>query len=105
MDGLWGNDQAYVEKYLSDPEGFYQTGDGGYFDKDGYLFIMTRTDDVMNVAGHRLSAGRIEEVLTEHDDVAECAVIGKEDALKGVVPIAFVILQNEVDHKELNKEL
>lgn len=105
MDGMWGSDQAYVEKYLSTPEGYYMTGDAGYFDKEGYLYIMTRTDDVINTAGHRISTGRIEEVLSEHRYVAECAVVGKEDQLKGEVPVAFVILQQEGDHKKIYKEL
>lgn len=81
-----------MDKYLISPEGFYLTGDAGYFDEDGYLYIMTRTDDVINTAGHRISTGRIEEVLAEHPSIAECAVIGKDDSLKGDVPIAFVIL-------------
>lgn len=81
-----------MDKYLTSPEGFYLTGDAGYFDEDGYLYIMTRTDDVINTAGHRISTGRIEEVLAEHPSIAECAVIGKDDSLKGDVPIAFVIL-------------
>lgn len=68
------------------------TGDAGYFDEDGYLYIMTRTDDVINVAGHRISTGRIEEVLASHESVAECAVVGREDSLKGHVPIAFLVL-------------
>jgi propionyl-CoA synthetase len=105
MDGLWGNDQAYVDKYLSSPEGYYMTGDAGYIDADGYLYIMTRTDDVINTAGHRISTGRIEEVLSEHPAVAECAVVGKEDSLKGEVPVAFVILQKDEDKKKLVKEL
>ena len=105
MDGLWDNDKGYIEKYLNDPPGYYMTGDAGYFDKDGYLYIMTRTDDVMNVAGHRLSAGRIEEVICEHADVAECAVVGRDDKLKGQAPIAFVMLYHEMDHNQLNKEL
>lgn len=83
MDGLWGNDDAYVEKYLSTPEGYYSSGDNGYIDKDGYLFIMARTDDLINVAGHRISTGRIEEVLANHKKVAECAVVGQDDELKG----------------------
>lgn len=105
MDGLWGNDQAYVEKYLQNPEGYYLTGDAGYIDKDGYVFIMTRTDDVINTAGHRISTGRIEEVLAEHPAVAENAVVGKDDPLKGDVPIAFVVMQKDVDKIKLSKEL
>jgi len=92
MDGLWGNDQAYVEKYLSSPEGYYLTGDAGFIDKDGYIFIMNRIDDVINTAGHRISTGRLEEVIMEHPNVAECAVIGRDDPLKGDVPVAFVLL-------------
>ena len=68
------------------------TGDAGYIDKDGYVFIMTRTDDVINTAGHRISTGRIEEVLAEHPNVAEVAVVGKEDPLKGDVPLAFIVI-------------
>jgi len=97
MDGLWGNDQAYVEKYLSAPEGWYLTGDAGVMDQDGYLYVLTRTDDVINTAGHRISTGRIEEVLSDMKGIAECAVVGKEDKLKGEVPVAFVILQNDKD--------
>ena len=77
MDGLWKADEAYVDKYLKSPEGYYLTGDAGYFDEDGYLYVMTRTDDVINTAGHRISTGRIEEVLLENHHVAECAVVGK----------------------------
>ena len=105
MDGLWGNDQAYVEKYLQSPEGYYLTGDAGYIDKDGYVYIMARTDDVINTAGHRISTGRIEEVLAEHPFVAENAVVGKDDSLKGEVPVAFIVIQKEMDHAKLAKEL
>jgi propionyl-CoA synthetase len=98
MDGLWGNDEAYIDKYLSTPEGYYLTGDYGYLDKDNYLYVMTRTDDVINVAGHRISTGRIEEVLSENEFVAECAVVGREDSLKGEVPVAYIVLQTEKDH-------
>jgi propionyl-CoA synthetase len=105
MDGLWGNDQAYVEKYLSNPKGYYLTGDAGYIDKDGYVYIMTRTDDVINTAGHRISTGRIEEVLAEHPNVAENAVVGKDDPLKGDVPLAFVVIQKEIDRTKMAKEL
>ena len=105
MDGLWGNDHAYVEKYLQSPEGYYLTGDAGYLDKDGYVYIMARTDDVINTAGHRISTGRIEEVVMEHQDVAECAVVGRDDTLKGEVPLAFVVLQNSKDQNKVTKEL
>jgi propionyl-CoA synthetase len=78
-------------------DGYYLTGDGGYLDEDGYLFVMGRTDDVINVAGHRLSTGGMEEVLAGHPDVAECAVIGVADELKGQIPRGFVVLKSGVD--------
>ncbi len=90
---LWGDDQRYVDGYLSTFPGYYLTGDGGYLDDDGYLFVMGRTDDVINVAGHRLSTGGIEAALTGHPAVAECAVIGVHDELKGQVPRALVVLK------------
>jgi propionyl-CoA synthetase len=90
---LWQKDDAYIRSYLSDYPGYYATGDGGYKDKDGYLYIMGRVDDVINVAGHRLSTGGMEEVVAKHPDVAECAVIGVEDQLKGQVPVGFVVLK------------
>ena len=90
---LWQKDDAYVKSYLSDYAGYYATGDGGYKDGDGYLYIMGRVDDVINVAGHRLSTGGMEEVVAKHPDVAECAVIGVEDQLKGQVPVGFVVLK------------
>ncbi|MEU6218272.1 propionyl-CoA synthetase [Streptomyces sp. NPDC047022] len=90
---LWGNDEGYVRSYLSAYEGYYLSGDGGHRDADGYVFIMGRTDDVINVAGHRLSTGALEEVLSGHPDVAECTVVGVADALKGQVPRGFVVLK------------
>jgi propionyl-CoA synthetase len=90
---LWGDDQRFTDSYLSTYPGCYLTGDGGYVDADGYLFVMGRTDDVINVAGHRLSTGEMEEVLASHPAVAECAVIGVSDAIKGQVPRAFVVLK------------
>jgi propionyl-CoA synthetase len=90
---LWGDDERYVESYLTRHPGYYITGDGGYRDADGYLFVMGRIDDVINVAGHRLSTGAIEAVVASHPVVAECAVIGVQDALKGQVPRAFVVLK------------
>ncbi len=104
---LWQNDKAYIDSYLSDFEGYYLTGDGGYVDKDGYLFIMGRVDDIINVAGHRLSTGGMEEVVSKHPDVAECAVIGIEDSLKGQVPIGFIVLKSGTtkDHELLKKEV
>jgi len=90
---LWQQDAQMVESYLRDFPGFYKTGDAGYRDADGYFYIMSRTDDIINVAGHRLSTGGMEEVLSSHQDVAECAVIGIKDDLKGEVPCGFVVLK------------
>ncbi|HBY98516.1 MAG TPA: propionyl-CoA synthetase [Chloroflexi bacterium] len=97
---LWNNDARFVESYLSAYPGYYLTADAGYKDQDGYLWIMARTDDVINVAGHRLSTGAMEEVLAAHPDVAECAVIGVADALKGEVPLGFVVLKAGVRRPE-----
>ncbi|MGN6753074.1 MAG: propionyl-CoA synthetase [Intrasporangium sp.] len=94
---LWQDDERYVSSYLSAYPGHYLTGDGGYFDEDGYLFVMGRTDDVLNVAGHRLSTGSIEAALAGHEAVAECAVIGVRDELKGQVPRALVVLKSGID--------
>ncbi|MSO65785.1 MAG: propionyl-CoA synthetase [Alphaproteobacteria bacterium] len=104
---LWRDDDGYIAAYLRDFPGFYKTGDAGYQDADGYLYILSRTDDIINVAGHRLSTGAIEEVLAGHRDVAECAVIGVKDPLKGQVPIGFVVLSAGVDRPEevLRQEL
>lgn len=90
---LWGNEARYKDSYLSMYPGFYLTGDAGYMDEDGYLYIMSRIDDIINVAGHRLSTGRFEEVLCQHDAVAEAAVIGVDDKLKGQVPLGLVVLK------------
>jgi propionyl-CoA synthetase len=89
---IWGADAAFVDKYLTSFSGYYETGDAGYRDEDGYLYIMARTDDVINVAGHRLSTGQLEEVLADHPDIAECAVIGVADQLKGQLPLGFICL-------------
>jgi propionyl-CoA synthetase len=94
---LWGDDQRYIDSYLSVFEGCYTTGDGGFIDDDGYIYVMGRTDDVINVAGHRLSTGSMEAVVASHPMVAECAVIGVHDDLKGQVPRAFVVLKSGVD--------
>ncbi|MEU0467691.1 propionyl-CoA synthetase [Amycolatopsis sp. NPDC006131] len=104
---LWGDDERYVEAYLSRYEGYYLTGDSGYFDEDGYLFVMGRTDDVINVAGHRLSTGSMEAVLAAHPAVAECAVIGVHDSLKGQLPRGLVVLKSgvDVDEETLKAEL
>lgn len=100
MPTLWNDDERFVKSYLSAFDGYYLTGDGGHFDDDGYLFVMGRVDDVINVAGHRLSAGAIEEALAQHADVAECAVIGAADELKGQVPLGLVVLKAGVDRDE-----
>ena len=94
---LWNDDERFVESYMSAFEGYYLTGDGGHLDADGYVFVMGRTDDVINVAGHRLSTGGMEEVLAGHADVAECAVIGVADTMKGQIPRGFVVLKSGVD--------
>jgi propionyl-CoA synthetase len=94
---LWGDDDHYVESYLSRFPGYYLSGDGGYLDDDGYLYVMGRTDDVINVAGHRMSTGAIEAVLASHPAVAECAVVGVADALKGQVPRGFVVCKAGID--------
>jgi len=90
---LWNNDAGYVQAYLSVYPGYYLTADAGYKDADGYLWVMGRTDDIINVAGHRLSTGAMEEVLASHPDVAECAVVGVADELKGEVPLGFIVLK------------
>ena len=97
---LWKNDDGYVDSYLSEFEGYYQTGDAGFVDQDGYLYIMSRTDDLINVAGHRLSTGGMEEILASHPEVAECAVIGVADSLKGQVPLGLVVLYASSDRSE-----
>jgi len=97
---LWNNDAGYVDSYLSTYPGYYLTGDAGYFDEDGYIYIMARIDDIINVAGHRLSTGGMEEVLASHRAVAECAVIGAADELKGEVPLGFVVLKAGVQQPE-----
>ncbi|WP_340686954.1 propionyl-CoA synthetase [Amycolatopsis coloradensis] len=104
---LWGADERYREEYLSQHPGYYLTGDSGYIDEDGYLFVMGRTDDVINVAGHRLSTGSIEAVLASHPAVAECAVIGIKDQLKGQLPRGFVVLKTgaDIDDSTLSSEL
>ncbi|MFP5310819.1 MAG: AMP-binding protein, partial [Actinomycetes bacterium] len=97
---LWGNDERYVSSYLQAFEGCYATGDSGYRDEDGYLFVMGRTDDIINVAGHRLSTGAMEQVIGRHPAVAECAVIGLADAVKGQRPGGYVVLKSGVDVPE-----
>ena len=104
---LWGDEERYVASYLSAFDGYYLSGDGGYVDEDGYLFVMGRTDDVINVAGHRLSTGSMEAVIAAHPAVAECAVIGVADPLKGQLPRAFVVLKAGVsdDPDDIGREL
>jgi propionyl-CoA synthetase len=94
---LWNADERFVNNYFSNYPGYYETGDAGYIDDAGYVFVMARTDDVINVAGHRLSTGAMEEVLAAHPDVAECAVIGVADALKGQLPLGLLVLSAGVD--------
>jgi propionyl-CoA synthetase len=104
---LWNDDAGFRAAYLAEHPGFYTTGDGGYVDADGYVFVMGRTDDVINVAGHRLSTGEFEQVLAAHPAVAECAVIGVADELKGTVPVGLVVLKAGVatDVATLQREL
>ena len=103
---LWNDDKRFLE-YVTEIPGFYVTGDGGYIDEDDYLFIMGRVDDVINVAGHRLSTGAMEEIIARHRDVAECAVLGANDQLKGQVPVGFAVLKAGVnrDQDKMAEEL
>ncbi len=94
---LWGNEQAFIEKYLTETPGYYTTGDAGMLDEHGYLHIMTRMDDVINTCGHRLSTGRLEEVINDHPNVVESAVVGHVDEIRGECPLAFVILKGNSD--------
>ena len=107
LAGLWQNDKGFVQSYLSAFPGYYLTGDFGYVDDDGYLTVLGRTDDVINVAGHRLSTGSIEAVIAGHRAVAECAVIGIHDDLKGQRPSGYVVLKAgaDVDGAVLQQEL
>jgi propionyl-CoA synthetase len=93
---LWNNDAGFQQSYLSRYPGHYLTGDAGFVDPDGYLHIMSRIDDIINVAGHRLSTGAMEEVLAAHPDVAECAVVGVADDVKGEIPVGFVVTKSGV---------
>jgi propionyl-CoA synthetase len=104
---LWQNDAGFLKSYMEEIPGFYKTGDAGFIDEDNYLFIMARTDDIINVAGHRLSTGGMEEVLAGHKDVAECAVVGVKDELKGQTPLGFVVLNAGVNREsdEIVREL
>ena len=104
---LWNAEERFRDTYLSEYPGYYQTADAGYVDEHGYVFVMARTDDIINVAGHRLSTGALEEVLASHPDVAECAVIGAADELKGQLPVGFVVLKAGVEraHEEIVAEV
>ena len=107
MKTVWGDDERFRRTYLDPIPGYYSSGDGGYIDEDGYVFVMGRTDDVINVAGHRLSTGEMEEVVASHIAVAECCVVGAQDELKGQVPIGLVLIKDGVatDPDELEREL
>jgi propionyl-CoA synthetase len=104
---LWNNDERYVKSYLTEYPGYYATADAGFMDDDGYVYIMARTDDVINVAGHRLSTGGMEEVLARHPDVAECAVVGVADSFKGQLPVGFIVLKAGVTkaHDQIVKDV
>jgi propionyl-CoA synthetase len=104
---MWKNDDGYKKYYLTAFPGYYLTGDAGYKDTDGYLWIMSRTDDIINVAGHRLSTGAMEEVLASHPDVAECAVIGAADPLKGELPVGLIVLKAGVSrpHADITQDV
>ena len=97
---LWNADERFKEAYLNEYPGYYKTADAGFIDEDGYVFVMARTDDIINVAGHRLSTGGMEEVLAAHPDVAECAVIGVADQMKGQLPVGFLVLNAGVERTE-----
>ena len=97
---LWQAEDRFRQAYLTNFPGYYESGDAGYIDDKGYVFVMARTDDIINVAGHRLSTGAMEEVLASHPDVAECAVIGVADKLKGQLPVGFLVLNAGVDKPE-----
>jgi propionyl-CoA synthetase len=107
LTSVWGSIDKFKESYLSMFEGYYASGDGGYIDEEGYVFVMGRVDDVMNVAGHRLSTGEMEEIVGSHAAVAECAVIARDDDLKGQIPIGLVVLKSGVtiSEEDLSKEL
>ena len=107
LPSLWQNDERFQETYLSEFPGYYETADAGYIDEDGYIFVMARTDDIINVAGHRLSTGAMEEVIAGHPDVAECAVMGVTDSLKGQLPLGMMVLNagSEKSHEDVIKEV
>lgn len=100
---LWGNDAKFIEKYLEETPGYYTTGDAGIIDDKGYIHIMTRTDDVINTAGHRISTGQLEEVVNEYDPVVESAVVGFNHPIRGEVPVALVIMKAGIDMSQASK--
>ncbi|MBT8360193.1 MAG: propionyl-CoA synthetase [Deltaproteobacteria bacterium] len=104
---LWRNDKRFIESYMTTFPGYYETSDGGYIDDEGYIYVMGRMDDVINIAGHRLSTGAMEEVIATHPDIAECAVIGTDDQLKGQLPVGLFVLKSGVnrDAEEIKTEL
>ena len=104
---LWNADDRYHNAYFANFPGYYETADAGYIDEDGYVYVMARTDDIINVAGHRLSTGAIEEVLAAHEAVAECAVIGVADALKGQIPVGFLVLKSGANqpHDQIKRDV
>ena len=107
LSGVWEDSARFKSTYLEPLPGFYSSGDGGYIDEDDYVFIMGRTDDVINVAGHRLSTGEMEEVVASHPAIAECCVVGVQDELRGQVPVGLVLLKDgaTIEHDELEDEL
>lgn len=104
---VWEDDQRFLDSYLNPIPGFYSSGDGGFIDEDGYVFVMGRTDDVINVAGHRLSTGEMEEVVASHPAIAECCVVGAHDDMRGQIPLGLVLIKDgaTIDHDELEEEL
>jgi propionyl-CoA synthetase len=104
---LWNNDEGFKAAYLEEFPGYYKTADAGFLDEDNYVFVMSRTDDIINTAGHRLSTGAMEEVLADHPDVAECAVFGVADDLKGQLPLGLLVLKAGVtrDAREITDEV
>jgi acyl-coenzyme A synthetase/AMP-(fatty) acid ligase len=107
LPNLWGDTERFVKGYLQKFEGYYFSGDGGYIDEEGYVFITGRVDDIINVAGHRLSTAEMEEVVAKHPDVAECCVVGIEDDLKGQIPLAITVLKagSAIEHFQLQTEV
>ena len=105
MSTLYNNDKVFLEKYMTETPGYYTTGDAGYFDNDGYLNVMTRLDDIINTAGHRLSTAAMQEQLISHPSVSEAAVVAKIEQLKGQVPIGFVVIKSGFSRENIQKQL